>query len=252
MSKAVAVLDMIGLPVHAPGDLEARLRRVHYRADGSVIEDGSRSGSTQTGCHRFVAQRKQNILRAAAPSISELVEDGYTVPDLALLRTVARHEWRHEIITNRREGLKVTQPELRLVVRALGFDVVGAGELAIGLGLATVARKDARLTAKSGIKLMPGDPLGLVFETLDELADRVGYQPLCAEDRGLVRAVAAALWTPAAVAAREACWASWQLESGIPVAIGAALELGERLAVPEFSPIPTGPAPAHQPMRTLN
>lgn len=252
MSKAVAVLDMIGLPVHAPGDLEARLRRVHYRGDGNVIDDGSRSGSTQTGCHRFVAQRGQNIVRAAVPSISALAEDGYAEPDLALLRAVARHEWRHDIITNRRERLKVSKPELHLVVRALGVDLVGAGELAIGLGLATVTPKDARLTAKSAIKLLPGDPLGLVFEALDELADRVGYQPLCTEDRSLVRAVAAALWTPAAVAAREARWASWQLETGIPFAIGAALELSERLAVPEFSPIPTGPAPAHQPMRTLN
>ena len=138
------------------------------------------------------------------------------------------------------------------MVRALGFDLVGAGQLAIGLGLATVTPKGAKLTAKSGIKLLPGDPLELVFETLNGLAEHIGYQPLCDEDRSLVRAVAAHLWTPATVAAREASWASWQAETGIPIALGAALELSERLTVPEFAPIPAGPAPVSQPMRTLN
>lgn len=263
MMQSKALLDFIGLPAHAPGFLEARLRRVHYRPDGGVIDDGTRSGSTQTGCHRFVAQRGQSVARAAAPSLAALAEEGYAAPDLSLLRLVARHEWRHGVITARRERLNVARPAMRLVVRALGFDVVGAGELAIGLGLATVTRSPlrsvpagagapagptaggAKLIAKSGIKLLSGDPLGLVFETLDGLADRAGYQPLCDEDRSLVRAVAAHLWTPAAVAAREASWLAWQAETGVPIALGAALELSERLTVPEFTPIPTGPAPAH-------
>lgn len=239
-----AVLDFVGLPVHVPGSLEARLRRVHFRTDGSVVDDGSRSGQNQTGCHRFVAHRGQNIARVAAPSLAALTYEGYAGPDLLLLRLMARHEWRHAVITARRERLRVTTPELRLVVRALGFDVVGAGELAIGLGLASVTPKGAHLTAKSGIKLLPGDPLDLVFETLDGLADRIGYQPLCAEDRSLVRDVAAYLWTPATVAAREAAWLDWQARTGLPIDLAAALDLADRLYVAPFNPIPTGHAPA--------
>lgn len=246
-----AVLDFVGLPVHAPGHLEARLRRVHVREDGSVVDDGSRSGQSQTGCHRFVAAPGSNIARIASPSIGALGAEGYVAPDLALLRLIGRHEWRRGVLSARRGYLAVTRPELRLVVRALGFDVVGAGELALGLGLATVTPRGAQLTAKSGIKLLPGDPLDLVFEALGELADRLGCQPLCAEDVSLVRAVAAHLWTPAAVAAREAAWLDWQAAQGIPMQIGAALELAERLAVPDFQPLPIGAAGA-QPMRTLN
>lgn len=242
--RSHAVLDFIGLPVHVPGNLEARLRRVHFRDDGGVIDDGSRSGPTQTGCHRFVASAGDDLASVAASSIAALGEEGYAAPDLATLQAIAAREWDDAVLAARRQRLVVDAPELRLVVRALGFDLIGAGELAIGLGLARVTRKGAELTAKSSLKLLPGDPLDLAFRAVDAAATLIGCTPLCAEDRSLITTTAARLWTPAALTAREAAWLDWQARTGLPIDLGAALDLADRLHVAPFNPIPTGPAPA--------
>lgn len=247
-----AVLDFIGLPINAPGNLECRFQKATFSDDGTWIDDGSRSGPKQSEKHRVVLSRGQNIRRVIGGMTDHLASMGYDAPDIGLMRHVAQHEWRHEVITARRAHLKVKRPELRLVVRALGFDIEGRGELAIGIGKATVRPDGATLTQKSGFVLHPGDPLPLVFEALDMLAETIGYQPLCAEDRSLIEHVARKLWTNEAVSKRQDAWLEADAINGERAGQARMIEFAQRLdGLRTFYPIPVG-TPTPEPMRIIN
>lgn len=242
-----AVLDFVGLPASYPGYLECRLRRVHYRADGSVIDDGSRSGEKQVGCHRFVLRPGDDVeaevdrhFEASAP----LGKEGYDRCATTLMHLVASHEWRPEVLAARREALRVNGPTLRLVVRALGFDLGGAGELAIGLGKAVISGPEhVTITGKSSIKLLPGDPVELAIEAIRAHAAEREFQPPTEADLSLLRHVAAALWTPARIEAREQAWLAWERTAPLPLAAGRALEFAERLhPLGDWHPISSEPS----------
>lgn len=252
MMNARAVLDFIGLPLGLPGKLECRFQLGIFRDDGKWIDDGSRSGQWQKEKHRVVLSRGQNIRRVIGGLTDHLASMGYDAPDIGLMRHIALHEWRHSVITARRDRLKVKRPELRLVVRALGFDIEGRGELAIGLGKATVRPDGATLTQKSGFSLEPGDPLPLVFEALDMLAEATGYQPICAEDRSLIEHVARKLWTKEAVSKRQDAWLEADAINGERAGQARMIEFAQRLdALRTFNPIPVG-TPTPEPMRIIN
>lgn len=231
-----AVLDFIGLPQHVPGNLECRVRRVHYRPDGSVIDDGSRSGRKQVNCHRFVLSTGDDIdVRASGQVIK-----GYAAPDTTLMHLVASHEWREDVLAARREALRVNGPTLRVVVRALGFDVVGAGELAIGLAKAIInGPDDVVITEKASIKLLPGDPLDVVAEALRAHATEIDFQPPTESDLSLLRHVTAAIWTPDRVERRQQAWLDWQRTAPVSLAQGVATEFAERIRpLGDWQPVP--------------
>lgn len=252
MTQHRAVLDFIGLPISAPGNLECRFQKGSFRDDGTWIDDGSRSGPMQHEKHRVVLSRGQNVRRIISGMTDHLAKMGYEPPDIGLIRHVARHEWRHDIIAARRERLKVQRPELRLVVRALGFDIEGKGQLAIGLGKATVRPDGASLTQKSGVLLHPGDSLPLLFEALDLLAERIGYEPMRAEDRSLIEHVARRLWTNEAVDLREAQWTAADAVNGEHAGQARMIEFAQRLdGLADFRTVPVG-TPTTEPARTLN
>lgn len=249
MTRSRAILDFIGLPVHVPGNLECRFQLGMFRDDGTWIDDGSRSSKWQSEKHRVVLSRGQNIRRVIAGMTDHLDSMGYDAPDIGVMRHVAQHEWRHSVITARRERLKVKRPELRLVVRALGFDIEGRGQLAIGIGKATVRPDGASLTQKAGFTLEPGDPLPLVFEALDALAERIDYQPLCAEDKSLIEHAARKLWTDEAISRRQGAWIAADAVNGEHAGQARMIEFAQRLdGLSTFRDIPVG-VPTPEPMR---
>lgn len=248
-----ATLDFIGLPTGVPGNLECRFQKATFRDDGTWIDDGSRSGKKQSEKHRVVLSRGQSIRRVMAGVSTHLATMGYDAPDIGLIRHVAQHEWRHDVIAARGARLKVTHPELCLVVRALGFDIEGRGELAIGLGKVTIRPDGATLTQKAALMLQPGDPLDLVFEAIDAVADRIGYQRLCDEDVSLVRHVARKLWTNEAISKRHDAWAPADTINGDNAEVARMIEFAQRLdGINAFNNIPVGATPTPEPMRIIN
>lgn len=239
MAFARVILDFVGLPIGVPGNVECRLRRAHYRADGTAIDDGTRSALKQLGCHRFVLEPGDDI----EDRIDQQVIKGYGRPDTSLMHVIAAHEWQPNVIAARKEALRVNGPTLRLFVRALGFDVVGAGELAVGLGKAIInGPDDVRITEKSAIKLLPGDPIDIVIEAIRTYAAEMDFLPPTELDFGLVRHVAEAVWTPALVDRRRQAWLDWQRTAPISLAQGVATEFADRLQpLGNWHPAPTQP-----------
>ena len=241
-----AVLDLIGLPPQFPGNLECRIRRVHYGRGGAVIDDGSRSGQKQLNCHRFVLSPDEDI----EASVGEQMIKGYGAPDAALMHMVADHEWQSDVQAARREALRVNGPTLRLVVRALGFDIVGAGELAIGLGKAIInGPDDVKVIEKSSIKLLPGDPLDIVIDAVRAHAEGIDFKPPTEADFGLIRHVAEAIWTPERIAALHKRWVDWKRGTvrladpvKLPIEFLRSVEFAERLKpLGNWHPVPTSP-----------
>lgn len=218
-----AVLDFIGFPVSAPGNLECRLRRVTYRPDGSVLDDGSRTSNKQIGCHRLVLLPGQDIEHEIAQSFDRdviaekprtrlqrllrrkpqieivhqagmLSSEGYAPPDTTLMHVVAEHEWAASVLTSRRQNSDTIKH--RLAVRALGFDLIGEGQLSVGLSKVTSNPTGSQVTQKASVLLHPGDDLEGFIEATNEFAASIGYDPLNASDQSLLRHVAAHLWTP--------------------------------------------------------
>ncbi len=270
MTTSRAVLDFIGLPVHVPGNLECRFQTGTFRDDGTWISDGSRplvhdASNPQKEKHRRVTERGEEDSKIVFEPFSHIEEImggvsahlatiGYDAPDIALIHHTADHEWRKEVLSARKDRLKVKRPELRLVVRAIGFDIEGRGELAIGLGKATVRPDGASLTQKNrdNIVLQPGDPLPLFFEACDMLAERIGYQPLCAEDRSLIEHVARKLWTNETVSRREDAWIAADAINGEHAQQARMIEFAQRLdGLSTFRDIPVG-ALNPEPMRIIN
>lgn len=244
-----AVLDFIGLPVSVPGNLECRFQLGVYR-DGSWIDDGSRSGQVQREKHRVVLSRGQNVRSTISKISAHLATMDYEAPDIGLIRHIAQHEWKHEVITARRRRLKPSRPQLRLVVRALGFDIEGRGELAIGLGKVTVSSSRVNLTQKSSVLLQPGDPVPLVFEALDLLAEQIGYEKICEEDRSLIEYVAHQLWTAEVVNHRKTAWALADALNGEQAEQAHMIEFVQRLnTMEEFYNKPVSAVPVTEPMR---
>lgn len=230
---ARAVLDFIGFPLSAPEHLECRLRRVTYRPDGSVLDDGSRTSQKQTGCHRFILSPRQDIEEVVAQSFDRLIEvpvvpsrlerflrwarllprretwyrivrqtgmlsqEGYGRPDTSLMHVVADYTSAHP------KSYAVTALTHQLVLRALGFDLVGEGQLAVGLGKATLTPDRAEVTQKAGVVLHAGDDLEAFVTAVHGYAIAHGYQPLGSEDVGLLRHVAGHLWTEERVSHRR-------------------------------------------------
>lgn len=239
-----AVLDLIGFPPNAPGTLDCRLRRVHYRAVGSVIDDGTRSGNKQTNCHRLVLTPGDDI--EATLNIK-----GYGSADTATLRQIAEHEWDAGVLGDRRAALRPTQPTLRLVVRALGFDVAGMGEMAVGLGKAIIAGpEDVKLIEKASFLLLPGDSLDLTLEMLRQHAADIGFLPPVEADCGLLRQVTAAAWTPERIAARERQWLAWERVAPIQITQAMPAEFMERMA--PLGQWHQAPPAQPEPMRAIN
>lgn len=237
--KLRAVLDYIGLTVGSPGELRSRIRRVHYRDDNTVIDDGTRSGIKQTNAISFMLKPNSDV--EAEFAIQHRLLKGYTLPDTSLMHTVAGHEWSADILAARKEALRVNSPTLRLAIHAMGFDVVGAGELAIGFGKYIISGPDdIQLNEKASIKLLPGDPLDIVIEALTQYAIDIDFQPPTAMDFSLLRHVTAALWTPERVAARQKQWLNWERTAPFSIAQGMLVELAERLTpIGEWRNVPT-------------
>lgn len=240
--KSRAVLDFIGLPAHVPGKLECRVRKVHLRADGGVIDDGTRSTELQSNCHRFVLEPGDDIdgrIGIQAPTLGT-----YGLPNARLMKQVAEHEWREDVLYDRRAALRTNEPKLQLVVRALGFDVVGAGELAIGLGKAIIADGTARVTQKSSLLLLPGDPMDLVADVLLQHAIDLDFAPPLESDFQLIRHVAAAWWTDERIARRDNAWLDWERSAPVSMAQGRSIEFAKRLgALGDWRQAPTNPQP---------
>lgn len=217
MTRSRAVLDFIGLPPGAPGNLECRFQKGTYRDDGTWIDDSSRPldrHAFQRERHRVVIEPGQSIRGAVLRHVGRpLAALGYEPPSTHMIRHIAKHAWSPAVLAAYRDRLDVTRPELRLAVRALGFDIEGRGELAIGLGKATVRPDGVTLTQKSGILLRPGDPIDLILEFADMVADRLDYQRLADEDRELVRYAADKLWTPERLE-RRAAWSLSNAQNG--------------------------------------
>ncbi len=182
-----AVVDYIGFPFHVPGNLEVRLARTLYLPDGSVIDQGTRSTKFQRGCHRFVVERKQDIVTRVA----EQVVKGFSIGSYRAIKKAAEFQWRPEVLDARLSRAMPNEVTPRLHLRALGFDLVGAGELAIGVSKLTVLPGEVFTTQKANLLLCAWDPIQPLFVALDEYAERVGYEPLPLEDKALVEHMAA-------------------------------------------------------------
>jgi hypothetical protein len=146
-----AVIDFIGLPVVAPGQLRCRMQLGEFGSDGAWLDDGSRTGpqQTQRNRHTVVVAPGESIGRVFEGVTANLARDGFAAPDTGILRHVAQHEWRDDVLAARRDRLKAPATALRLVVRALGFDIEGRGEFAIGLGKAIVRRGDVTMLGRA-------------------------------------------------------------------------------------------------------
>lgn len=191
--------------------------------------------------HRIVIEAERGGVAEQGAAINAHLEKlGYAAPDLRIVEAIAAHEWRADVLEGRKARLGASGVIHRIAVRALGFDLYHSGELSVGLSKTTFAGGTATMTAKASLLLLPGDPLELIFDTLALAAHRSGYEPICAEDIALTESVATYLWTQAAITARDAEWDTWQVETGVDIAIGKALELGHRLVHTEFRPLPVG------------
>jgi hypothetical protein len=234
-----AVLDFIGFPVNAPGNLECRLQLGMFRDDGTWIDDGSRPvdpSKRQREKHRFVLSVGDDI----AVRVAEQKFNGYEPPPVDVIEIVAAHERRFDVIEARRARLSVDKPELRLVVRALGFDLKSEGQISIGLGKVTVRPNGMNVTQKSGVLLYPGDPIDLVIEAANELAKRIDYAPLCAEDISLLRTIAKHLWTPERIAQRRGAWLAADAANGDKAETARMIEFTQRIdTMGSFRDIPT-------------
>lgn len=177
-----AVLDMINFPVNAPGALYCRLARSIFRDDGSVIDQGTRSTPNQRNTWRVDIQPEQDI----SARLAEVhIPDYQVVARPEIIAPIAALERDRAVMAERAKLTKSPAPRLR--VFALGFDIVDAGELMIGL--AKTSGVDT--TQKAGVLILPGDPVEQLFDALDEFADRIGYAPLIEADRRLVLKTAA-------------------------------------------------------------
>jgi hypothetical protein len=83
------------------------------------------------------------------------------------------------------------------------------------------------------VKVFPGDDLDRVMESVDALAAELGFEPLCDEDRRLVRHVARRSWSNFAIAQREDDWLAADKansEHGIDPAVARELVVVNQLA----------------------
>lgn len=265
MLSSRAVFDHIRLPVHVPGNLDCRMQLASFRPDGTWINDGSRGGAVEREKWRLVLEPGQSIEDRVGESFTrnvclesgEIVEAvgplarlGYEPPDTGIVHHIAAHEWDEAVLAARRDRLRVVRPELRLVVRALAFGLVGDGELLVSFGKATVRPGGADVTQKKPIRLYPGDPLHIVIAGLDRLAELIGYAPLCDEDVSLLHHVARRLWTNEAISQRiETTDALY----GADATAFRALDFARRFdGLGDFTDIPAGARPDPQPMRSIN
>lgn len=237
--KSRMILDYAGTYVNDPGVIRFRIRRVHYRDDNTVIDDGTRSGIKQTNAISMLLDRDRDIEQSVKFALTRF--KGYELPNTALMHSIAEHERAEKTINARKEALRVNGPTLRLAVHSLGFDVVGAGELAIGFGKYIISGPDdIQLSEKASIKLLPGDPLDIVLDALAQYATEIDFQPPTAMDFSLLRCVTAALWTPERVANRQNQWLNWERTAPFSIAQGRSIELAERLLpIGDWRNVPT-------------
>lgn len=237
MTQHRAILDFIGFPIHAPGNLECRLQLASFREDGSYIDDGSRPtmpSATQPmrNLHRLVIERGQNVRRRFEQVAKSIEDQGYDPPDFSMVRHVAQHEWRHSVIAARRERLHVKRPAHRIVVRALGFDLMSKGQLSVGLSRVIVKPSGPMVTAKSSVLLHPGDDIEALISAVNAVAELTDHEGLALEDQSLLRRVSSRLWTAEAIARREAEWArvdDHNSQLGVPPLATRQLEFLQRV-----------------------
>jgi len=192
-----AILDMINFPINVPGNLDVRLVRCTFTDDGQFIDQGNRATSAvgqTTGAHRFVVSADESATARLADQVGNgaTALDGYELPSPALIEHIAAHEHEPARLERRRNAL--AHGGLRLNVRALGFDLLGEGQLAVGIGKVTIRGGRHDMTQKAGVTLYPGDPLENFLQAIDGFAMMIGYETISDDDKSLVRHVAAYLW----------------------------------------------------------
>lgn len=244
-----AILDFVGFPQIAPGVLECRMAKSLFTEHGALVDQGTRGTSKQTNCHRFPLRLAADVSLleqlAEAREGVERLGYGWSVPPV--LGTIIRHEGSSSVLQARHERLQSLEPEARVVVRALGFDLLGQGQLAVGLGLVNAFGDQIVMTKKASVLLHAGDSLPALFEALEALADRIYHNGLCPEDVSLVEAAAECLWTPAAVATRNETWQKWACANeGVDLSQARQLEFTERVSNPVFHDYAASPEPRLQ------
>lgn len=259
MTAHRAVLDFIGLPPGSPGHLECRLSLCTFRENGAYIDDGSRRpGLKMTNVHRFVLMPGSNVAREVDRTMPIVAAQGYDAPAADLMRHVARYEWRQTVIRARRARNSVKRPTLRLVVRALGFDVEGKGQLSVGLARVIAKPNGSEVTAKASILMQPGDDIEALIASVNAVALSGDFEPLCEEDQGLLRHVSARLWTPEQIERREIELADsyeYGASLGLSVFETRQLEFVQRIdeGLTRWTTAPVNvPASQPEPMRALN